>query len=299
MGGADDARKTYTYLRLAMIALVVLLGSSVVIEIVAAGGSCWRTSISSYYFTPVRGVFVGGLVAIGVSLVAMKGNTPRQDILLNIAGILAPVIAFVPIQDPHECSSAAPGVSDAAPNIANNVGALLVVGVLAMLTVIVLARNAAGQGRLDRDSVLGIALVALVAVVGAAFFFFARPTFERWAHYGAAIPLFVILIAVMLTDALSYRRTKQDQGVGTPAPYRNPYLMLAVLLAVSVPLMLVVKWVLGWDHATLWIEIDVIVLFAAFWVVQTRELWPEETGLRDDPQGTRNVSPAASTPAGR
>ena len=35
---------------------------------------------------------------------------------------------------------------------------------------------------------------------------------------------------------------------------------------------------LGWKHWILWIEGTLILLFATFWLVQTKELW--ERGLR-------------------
>ena len=97
--------KSYRYLRLVMVGLVVLLAASVLIELQQTGFGCWRTSISSYYWTPVRGVFVGALVAIGTCLIVLKGNTPVEDVLLNVAGALAPIVAFVPILDPKECQS--------------------------------------------------------------------------------------------------------------------------------------------------------------------------------------------------
>ena len=72
--------KSYRYLRLVMVGLVVLLAASVLIELQQTGFGCWRTSISSYYWTPVRGVFVGALVAIGTCLIVLKGNTPVEDV---------------------------------------------------------------------------------------------------------------------------------------------------------------------------------------------------------------------------
>jgi hypothetical protein len=43
---ADDAIKTYQYLRIAMIGVVVLLATSVFLE--RAEVDCWQTSISAY-----------------------------------------------------------------------------------------------------------------------------------------------------------------------------------------------------------------------------------------------------------
>lgn len=61
-------------------------------------------SISSFYYTPARSAFVGIVVAIGVALVAYRGYTRGENLLLNAAGILAVVVALVPTADP-----AAPG----------------------------------------------------------------------------------------------------------------------------------------------------------------------------------------------
>ena len=90
-----DAIKTYRYLRVGMIGAVVLLAASISIEIVKAG--CAQTSISAYYYTPARAIFVGAMFVVGVSLIVYKGRTPWEDNWLNVAGMLAPVVAVVPM----------------------------------------------------------------------------------------------------------------------------------------------------------------------------------------------------------
>ena len=45
----------------------------------------------------VAAVFVGTLTAMGVCLIAIKGrDKPREDLMLNLAGMCAPVVAMVP-----------------------------------------------------------------------------------------------------------------------------------------------------------------------------------------------------------
>ena len=127
------AVRTYGYLRLALAGLVLLLFAAVAIEYLATGRSCLQTSISAYWHTPVRAVFVGVLVTMGVCLVALKGNTPGEDIALNFAGMLAPGVAFIPTGDPGTCSSVPIQVSDVAPAVRNNMQALLVLGVVALV----------------------------------------------------------------------------------------------------------------------------------------------------------------------
>ena len=94
----DTALDTYRYLRGGMPVMLVMLGAALVIE--RAGASCWQTSISAYYFTAVHAVFIGAICAIGTLLVVYKGSNDTEDVLLNLAGILAFVVAFVPTTRP-------------------------------------------------------------------------------------------------------------------------------------------------------------------------------------------------------
>lgn len=89
-----DAVLTYRYLRITMLAVLVMLGVSVVWY--ALGTECGLDSVSAYYYTPVRNVFVGALVAFGAALIAYHGNTPEEEALLNLAGCMSLVVAFVP-----------------------------------------------------------------------------------------------------------------------------------------------------------------------------------------------------------
>jgi len=53
-------------------------------------------SISAYYHTPMRDLFVGVLVAIGACLYLYKGFSERENKALNCAGIFAVAVAFLP-----------------------------------------------------------------------------------------------------------------------------------------------------------------------------------------------------------
>src|SRR3954452_2574529 len=87
-----EAATTYRYLRLGIVAMVLLLAVSLVFEIINAPG-CVQTSISAYYYTPVRNVLVGSLVTIGLCLIVVRGGNRWQDFFLNVAGMLAAVVA--------------------------------------------------------------------------------------------------------------------------------------------------------------------------------------------------------------
>ena len=101
------AVKTYRYLRIRMVGAVVLLGVSILIE--RSNVDCWQTSVSAYYYTPVRSIFVGVMLAIGLCLIVIKGSTTWEDATLNAAGMLAPIVAVVPTTDVGVCWSQSPG----------------------------------------------------------------------------------------------------------------------------------------------------------------------------------------------
>src|SRR4051794_38394117 len=135
------AIKTWRYLRLAIVVLAAGLAVAVAYQVFHGTCKCFLTSISAYYYTPVHAYFVGALVSIGVCLLCLKGNTPGEDILLNLAGMLAPVVAFVPT--PAEDHSAVVLFNDVDidSSVTNNITALLVVGAIGLVTLAVLSRR--------------------------------------------------------------------------------------------------------------------------------------------------------------
>ena len=269
----ENSIKTYRYLRLAMPTLVVLLFAAVTIEWFAGGRRCLQDSISAYYYTPVQAAFVGVLVAVAVCLVAIKGSTEWEDVLLNAAGMFAPIVAFVPTPQPGTCRSVPVPAFDTDANVSNNVGALLVMGVVAVLGTALVAREERRAGHWERSSALGLATSAVLLVIVAAAFVWARPGFLDVAHYAAAIAMFACIVGVVLINARGLGQNRAISGATRVEAYVNRYVVIAALMIGSLVVMLLWRWATGWQHAVLWIEGVLIVLFAAFWSVQTVELW--------------------------
>jgi len=283
---ANSSIKTYRYLRLAMIAMIGLLATSLVIEWWKTGRSCLQTSISAYYYTPAQAIFVGTLITIGACMVVLKGSTEPEDILLNVAGMLAPAVALVPTPGQGSCRSVPATFSDPSANIANNMLALYIVGAPCLLLVAVFVlRNKA-----EFKYVAGLATAAAVFVGGIVWFFWNRDGFKSGAHYTAALAMFLCIIVVVIVNARQYHRKPATES--KPAS-RNPYALIAVAMVVLPLLLAAYNWIFGWDHAVLWIEGVLIALFALFWISQTKELWneglrpeagaPEEAGTPDQP----------------
>lgn len=105
-GHSIDSVKTWRYLRLSMVGVVAALAAAVLYEhFQIKERDCFQTSISAYYYTPASSVFVAALVSIGVAMVCLRGSNRREDLLLNLAGMFAPIVAFVPTPGPGTCWS--------------------------------------------------------------------------------------------------------------------------------------------------------------------------------------------------
>ena len=57
-------------------------------------------SLSHYFHTPMRTIFVGVLFAIGVFLYLYKGYSVQENYALNFAGIFAATVAIFPMDFP-------------------------------------------------------------------------------------------------------------------------------------------------------------------------------------------------------
>ncbi len=92
---SQSAIITYRALRMGVVAAALLLMASLVLEIVRTR-RLELTSISASFYSPVRNVFVGVLVATGLALIAIMGREKSEDGSLNLAGMLAPTIGMLP-----------------------------------------------------------------------------------------------------------------------------------------------------------------------------------------------------------
>jgi cytochrome bd-type quinol oxidase subunit 2 len=267
---AQYAIKSYRYLRLAIVVVVLSLLASVIIERLKT--SCWEVSISAYYYTPVHAMFVGALVAIGVCLIAVKGSEEWEDMLLNVAGILAPIVAFVPTSPPsRSCASSPFGAVDAEAYLDNNVLAFAIGGVVAIGGTWLIARL---QHRDELaapapETKYGLLLCLALATAGVIWYAGFRQSFLDHAHAGTAIAMFVMVGIVM---AINARHAKKS--------YRGLYAVLAGCMAAAFVGVFVVNLILDdWRHAVLWLEILELIPFAVFWAAQTFELW--DGGVRN------------------
>ena len=283
-GLEDVTRKSYRYLRVSVVALALLLTISLAIEITLGGRERFG-SISGYYYSPVRSIFVGALLAIGPALVSIKGRAGWEDTMLDLAGMLAPVVALVPtpLPDARDDVDCAAGVTKCIPpeyvaSVENNIGALAILGLVALA----FAWFSAGRKvREESATRYGLAAAALTWAVFVGTFLAAPGFFLSVAHYAAAIPFFVLIAAVAY---LNGRRApaRRHVAVMTPSGYGRAYRTISGLMILTLVLTggyYVVAAAVGtapWFATILVVEAVLLVLFVVFWILQTAENWREE-----------------------
>ena len=64
------------------------------LEVIRSGDL--RGSISEYFYSPVRSIFVGSLLVIGFSLVAIHVRHRWEETFLTLGGMLAIIVALIP-----------------------------------------------------------------------------------------------------------------------------------------------------------------------------------------------------------
>lgn len=269
---AVGAVATWRYLRLALVGVVIGLFVAVAVERTKVHPGCFLTSISAYFYTPVRGYFVGALIGLAVGMICLRGSTATEDVLLNLAGMLAPLVALVPTPistPPPKCSSVPIMTTGLEQGVANNVTALLVVGALGLIVSLVLIVRK-GRTRTWPESV-GWALAVVIWSATAIAFALARRFFLDTAHYAAAVPMFGLIVAVAVDNAFDYKRQRPGKALS------NRYMAIAVAMVGS-SVVVGIAGLLGWRYWTILIEAILIGLFAFFWIIQTFELW--KPGLR-------------------
>jgi hypothetical protein len=276
---SESTRKTYLYLRVGLVSLAVFLGSSVVIEL-AFGDTPWLETISAYYYTPVRNVLVSTLVATGVCLIAIKGrDRPREDLLLNLAGMCALVVALcpTPVENEAACGGRTTCVPAAyVPSVVNNIEALIVVGAL----VLAFAASTVRRGTPERGDLVALGLSAAGLLGFTLWFALGRDSFLDYAHYGTAVPMFGLIVAVALVNAATVEEFVASGGtltMGRVRTFKSAYRVIALFMGVVIGAALalfVVKATTGAEPFAHWlfvVEALLLVAFTAFWILQTAQ----------------------------
>ena len=203
-----DVVLTYRYLRGAMIALLLMLLLSVGYQWWwETDHSCWLGSISAYYYTPARSVFVGSLCALGVSLISYRGHSPEEDVLLNFSGLMAFVVAMVPTVPDARCGPNAYTQTpvEIAAAVRNNIWSLVVVAISAAVVAAWLKRGAMTRDPTEHPTARSVVITVLCGAVllgELTLFLLLRDRFIALSHGIAAGTMVAGVIAVMVLLSL-------------------------------------------------------------------------------------------------
>lgn len=268
---------SYRFLRCGIVLSAVALMVSLVWEISRTG--CVRNSISAYFYSPVRTMFTGGLIAAGLCLVVLQGDDDVEEVSLNFAGLFAPMVAVVPTRVSVECDARFVGLdAKDRQSLIDEIGAVtrdglqnnLVAYFGVVLVVLALLFLFPHQFVRDRRRVTGmrvaVAAYFVVVLVFAAAAYRTWQGEQSWAHNLSAILMFVAFGVVVWHNG--WRR----QNV--PRWYSMSCRVLALAMGVA---LVVCLGVIGavfdarWDVFAL--EASELVLFAAFWSLQTYVFW--------------------------
>jgi hypothetical protein len=303
-GGDDVLVKSYRYVRLAMVGLLIALAVAVGYQSLRQG--FLLSSVSAYYYTPAQAIVVGALVGLGVCMVALKGTHWVEDVALNIGGALAAVVAIVPTSRGEDFAAAVRACEEsgsplltqrsvsaldcptvqalaeaARANVENNMVALLTLGLLAI---------AAGAAFLWRDRRAAPHRAMVVWGFGTALATWLSAAVALWvsvewfldhAHPIAACGLVVSVLVVALVNARRHQDGQRAVPLGELlSPPRDRYTWIAAAMVVVSAVLIVLEVT---DVVSLfWVEITVAAFFAVFWTVQTVEIerWPDPPAQR-------------------
>lgn len=92
---------SYLLMRVLIGVIAVLLPFALIIVNWAIGHGV-QSSVSGYYYTPMRNIFVGSLCAIGVFLISYDGYDLADRTITDVAGLCAICIACFPTTPAHQ-----------------------------------------------------------------------------------------------------------------------------------------------------------------------------------------------------
>jgi len=254
-------------------------------------------------------------MAAGACMIALKGTTEMEDVLLNFAGMAAAVVALVPTTRGEDFETAVrvcrqkagPLLTEQASNggpdcptvealaaatranVENNMTSLLVIGGLGLVVAVLFALLDLQWGTLvSRTYLWGLGTAIVLWGVACVGLWVYTDYFIRYAHYVAAVVLFLCIFIVTIANSL--RRDVRESSMRLvfargPVVLRNlrralltwplgcyAWVAWAMLVAVVVAGGLFLRGVI----TLFWLEVVLASLFIVFWLVQTVDMLRDE-----------------------
>jgi hypothetical protein len=290
----DIAALSYTFIRVSIVCVLLSLGTAVFFE-------AWRersflSSVSAYYFSPAQSIFVGSLIALAASMIALRGTTVIEDVFLNLGGIFAVFVAVVPTSrgPDHQAAVLAcqhlagtpqvnqlmcPDVialdSTTLANVQNNMIAVLLPGAVALAASMYFAfRNARAGGRARPSGAFFFGWTIVVFLLAAVLVL--RLNDVGWAvrnlHVISGLGLLGCIVVVAFANAI---RRNSEPATHPIRGLLNAHFAvdIYVILAWAMIILTVLGTVLLLTHVISLFLLEIVdgLLFLLLWIVQTFE----------------------------
>jgi hypothetical protein len=283
-----------------MAVIMVMLGAAVIIDRIAAGH--WQRALSEYYYTSAHSVFIAALLALSTLFFIYKGRSDTEDAFLTLAGVCTFTAALVPQIRPEVfAKNGLPKEykveAVVVPNVSAVIAALVLGWVLAMaqyrLTHTAQARSAGGT--------LALYFLRLIVALGLIALLFCQDGFIKHAHGVAGTLMILAFIATVLCTAYVAGPEEESESPRRHR-YQRIYRVIAVVMLVTLVAVVTLHIVRpNWVGKDLWIivlETTLILEFAAYWVVQSIELWDTPDPRDRLPEDARSGLPEGRTKRG-
>lgn len=283
--------KTHRYLRLSLVFIVFALLLSVLIQTIVVSWQPlalgWEPlpSISHYFYTPARSIFVGALFAASLALLALSGRD-RATTLLDISAVFAPVIAIVPTglanrqriggfecPDNFECVPV-----ELLGDMRLGIAVYVVVVIVSVITMAVIRARTHAPNRSAR----AVSIIAVTTAVALAALAFAPALnesfpFNFWPVHSIHFVVTLLFFGVFAAVPILYAGGPLEPGETPPTPrQRSIYRWISGLLITDLVLLgvaLLFRQAFGETPVVLFGEAVALILFATFWWVQTFQGW--------------------------
>ncbi|TFD24040.1 hypothetical protein [Cryobacterium lyxosi] len=302
----DVLKKTYLFLRFGIVGTVVAILLAVFFftpdDYLVHDGQT-LPSISHYYYTPARIVFTGALCAASLALLAIAGKGV-QSYLLNLAALLAPLIAIIPTPVlPSEVGPAAqlancPSTidcipADQLPYVATGFHIWLIISI----AVIIVALGWNVWHHINKSRRVPEAFRVILALGFAVWILYfalwnvpGQDLFRQYGHVAAAGVFFILIATVTVIEAWRQWADRDDQSEPPPPAFFHRRMYSGIYLALGVIMFLDIiagtliltkfirpeDWQIG--NSVFIVEVVALAAFAVFWLVQTAEHFKDSNG---------------------
>lgn len=277
----------YRDVRVGMVIVTLMVFVAIVMEQLSA--TCWQFALSAYYYTSAHSILIAALLALGALFIMYKGSNDTENVLLNLAGVSALMIAMVPqgpLTPKERCGQhdlPAQFVPATQPNVWTVVVALLV----GWLVMAVLHWRKHSRHRRSPLGAVALLFFWVIMALGFIALVFFPNRFYAHIHGISGVLMLLSFIITVFCAALVVGQEDTEKS-----PHKDRYMWFYRIIAVVmvVTLFAVVAVHLKhprWEPWVIWLESAVILEFALYWAIQTWELWnsPDRIGrLPDDVQ---------------